>query len=163
MIFNPSLPSSYEYIHYTREDIAAFDLNRTYTQTDKDLAQNTPHGLWLSITGIHDWEKYILKNNLNPVNLEHEFLVKLKPSAKILVLYNTALFNDFTKKYGYFREQGRLVFLIRWEELIKDYQGIAFPHLFLKHFNMLLWQRLLCCTSACVWDLQAVETIVKLK
>jgi len=163
MIFNPSLPTSYEYIHYTHEDFATLDLNRTYTQSVKNLAQNTPNGLWLSITGLHDWEKYAIKNNLNPIDFKHEFLVELKPAARILVLYNIALFEDFKKKYGYFTEQGRHVFLIHWEEIIKDYQGISFPHLYLEQCNMLLWQRLLCCTSACIWDLQAVETVVKLR
>jgi len=170
MNFDPSLPTSYEYIHYTGENVDILDLNRVYTQTAEKLASHRPHGLWLSITGINDWEKYCIKNNYNLMNLKYEFQVKLKPQAKILILHNNAAFADFEKNYAYYpegieihEENYSLALSIWWEEIIKDYQGLALPHAEHKLYNMGIWHDTWCCTSACVWDLQAVEKAMKLE
>jgi hypothetical protein len=162
MNYNPSLPTSYEYIHYTNENINTLDLNRAYTQTAQNLTFHRPNGLWLSIAGINDWEKYCLKNNYNIMNLKNEFQIKFKPHAQILILYNQAAFEDFEKKYGRSGEDRPPAFSIRWEEIIKDYQGLALPHIFPQLYNMGSWCDTWCCTSACIWDLQAVEKIEKI-
>jgi hypothetical protein len=78
MKLDPSLPSTYEYIHYTSEGITALDLNRTYVQTSKDFERHSPNGLWLSITGNNDWEKNCLKTSYRLANLKSEFHVFLK-------------------------------------------------------------------------------------
>jgi len=153
MNFDPSLPTSYEYIHYTGEEIDTLDLSRAYTQTAEKLAFHAPNGLWLSITGINDWETYCLKNNYNLANLKNEFQVKLKPHAQMLILYDDSAFEDFEEKYGYYGEDNTLS--VHWDEIIKDYQGFALPHVFPQLNNT--WR----CTSACIWDLQAVEKIEK--
>jgi len=160
MRFDPSLPTSYEYIHYTSENIDALDPNRAYTQTAEKLAIHTPNGLWLSITGINDWEHYCLKNNHNLMKLKYEFQVKLKPRAKILILYNKAAYDDFEKKYACYSEG--IEIQIRWEEIIKDFQGLALPIVIPKRYNMDSWHDTWRCTSACIWDLQAVEKIDRL-
>jgi len=169
MNFDPSLPTSYEYIHYTNKNFDAFDLNRTYIQTAEGLAFHTPNGLWLSITGINDWEQYCIKNNYNLHNLKHEFQVKLKPQANILMLYNDAAYADFEKKYAYYpegaalhEENYTLSLSIRWEKIINDYQGFALPHVIPKLYNAGLWHDTWHCTSACIWDLQAIEKIYAL-
>jgi len=169
MNFDPSLPTIYEYIHYTSGNIATLDLNRTYTQTAGKLAFHTPNGLWLSITGINDWEKYCLKNNYNLINLKYEFQVKLKPCAKILMLHNAAAFEDFEQKYAYYpegieklEENYTLTLSIRWEQIIKDYQGLALTNVVTKLYNMGLWYDTWFCTSACIWDLRAVEKVDRL-
>ena len=162
MNFNPSLPVSYEYIHYTGGTIDTLDLNRTYPQTAEKLAIHTPNGLWLSIAGINDWERYCLKNNYNLINLKYEFQVNLKPAAEILILHNTAALEDFAKKYGYYSGQDSPELSIRWNEIIEDYQGIALPHVFPKMFDMGIWYKIWCYTAACIWDLQAVEKVEKL-
>jgi len=159
MNFDPSLPTSYEYIHYTGENIDTLDLNRAYIQTAEKLAFHTPNGLWLSITGINDWENYCLKNNYNLMNLKYEFQVRLKPQAKILILYNKAVFEDSEKKYGYYKENYPFTFSIRWEEIIKDFQGLALPTVIPKQYNRGLWHDTWRCTCACIWDLQAVDKI----
>jgi hypothetical protein len=162
MYFDPSLPTSYEYIHYTGENIAALDLSRTYTQTVEKLALHTPNGLWLSITGINDWEKYCLKNYHNLTNLKYEFQVKLKPRANILILHNNAAFEDFEKKYGYYGKNHILGLSIRWDEIIKNYQGLALPVILPPLDNRSPWHDTWNCTSACIWDLQAVEKVDRL-
>ena len=151
MNFDPSLPTSYEYIHYTGENLDTIDLSRTYIQTAERLASYMPNGLWLSIAGINDWEKYCFKNNYNLLNLRYEFQVKLKPRAKILILQNTDAFENFEETYAY-----------RWEAIIKDHQGLALPRVMPQMRNRGLWNDAWCCTSACIWDLQAVEKVEKL-
>ena len=160
MNFDPSLPTSYEYIHYTGEEIDTLDLSRAYTQTAEKLASHTPSGLWLSIAGINDWETYCLENGYNLANLKNEFQIKLKPQAKILILCNNAAFEDFEKKYGYYAENHTLS--IRWDEIIKNHQGLALPNIFPQLFTKSPWCDTWCCTSACIWDLQAVEKAEKL-
>jgi len=160
MNFDPSLPTSYEYIHYTSENIDTLDLSRAYTQTAEKLASHTPSGLWLSIAGINDWETYCLRNNHNLKSLKYEFQVKPKPQAKILILYNDDAFEDFEKKYGYYGEND--AFSVHWDEIIKDYQGLALPHVFPQLNRKGPWYDTWCCTSACIWDLQAVEKIERL-
>jgi len=160
---DPALPASYEYIHYTGENIMTLDLNRAYTQIVKKWKIYTPNGLWLSIPGINDWEKYCLKNNYNLINLKYEFQVKLKPAAKILVLFNTALFEDFIKKYGYYGGHNAVELLIRWEKIIINYQGIALPCRPPELPDMGVRNKFWFCTSACIWDLQAVEKVEKLR
>jgi len=169
MNFDPSLPTSYEYIHYTREDFDTLDLNRIYTQTAESLTSHKPNGLWLSITGINDWEKYCLNNNHNLINLKNEFQVKLKPHAQILILYNNAAYTDFEKNYTYYPEGAEIhtenstfALSIRWDEIIKDYQGLALPHVMPQSYDRGLWYDAWRCTSACIWDLQAVEKVEKL-
>jgi len=169
MIFDPSLPTSYEYIHYSSENLDTLDLNRTYTQITEKLAFHRPNGLWLSITGIHDWEHYCLTNRSNLINLKYEFQVKLKPQSKILMLHNQATFEDFIKKYASYPEgiarhgeSNTLTLSIRWNEIIKDYQGLALSFIMPKLYNIDLWYDTWCCTTACIWDLQAVEKVDRL-
>ena len=126
MNIDPALPASYEYIHYTGENITTLDLNRAYTQIVKKWTIYTPNGLWLSIPGINDWEHYCLKNNYNPGALKNEFQIFLKPDAEILMLFNSALLEDFMKRYGYYSSQNSDL-LIRWDKIIINYQGIALP------------------------------------
>ena len=156
------MPTSYEYIHYTGEDIAALDLSRKYTQNVKNLAYNTPNGLWLSITGIRDWVQYCLINSYCLDNVKSEFQIFLKPDAKILILHNTAALEDFTRKYGYYKENNASGLSFRWEEIIRNYQGIALPNVLPKLPNMDMWRKTWCYTCACLWDLQAVEKVDKL-
>jgi hypothetical protein len=170
MNLDPSLPTSYEYIHFTSENIETLDLYRSYKQTAENLIFHTPNGLWLSISGINDWEIYSLNNNDNLNNLKYEFQVKIKPHAKILMLYNNAVFEDFEKKYSYYpedkdihEEEYTLDLSINWQDIINDYQGIALPNLIPKLYNMGLWYDTWCCTSACIWNLQAVEKVEKIK
>jgi hypothetical protein len=169
MNFDPSLPTSYEYIHYTGKNMDTLDLNRTYTQTAQNLALHRPNGLWLSIAGINDWEKHCLESNYNIHNLKYEFQVKLKPYANILILYNNAVFEDFEKKYAYCpegietdSEDYTLTLSIRWQEIIKDFQGLALPNVLPKLYDNHLWYDIWHCASACIWDLQAVDKIDKL-
>ena len=163
MDFNPALPTSYEYLHYTNEDLVTLDLTRKYYQSPKKLTCHVPNGLWLSITGINDWVEYCLRNSLNIDNVKSEFQVFLKPVAKILILNNTASLENMAQEYGYYSENKKDDLLIRWDKIIKTYQGIALPTLlFPKLPNMATWHKTWCCTSACIWDLQAIKKIVKL-
>jgi len=163
MKFNPSLPTTYEYIHYTSEGITALDLNRSYAQSAKDFERHTPNGLWLSITGNNDWENNCRKISYRLDRLKSEFQIFLKTNSKILILHSPAAYENFAKKYSYFTEQGRRVLLFRWEEIIKDYQGIALPHVCPYVFGIVQWHNAWRCTSACIWDLQAVKKVDKLK
>jgi len=169
MNFDPSLPTSYEYIHYTSENLNTLDLSRIYSQTTQKWAFHRPNGLWLSIAGINDWEHYCLKNNYNLHNLKYEFQIKLKPHANILILYNASAYADFERKYAYYPEGTEiheknytLSLSIRWENIINDYQGIALPHVIPKLYNSGLWYETWSCTSACIWDLQIVSRIEKM-
>jgi hypothetical protein len=162
MNFDPTLPTSYEYIHYTSENITNLDLNRAYTQIVKKRTIYAPNGLWLSIPGINDWEHYCLKNNYSLGALKNEFQVFLKTTAKILILFNSALFEDFIKKYGYYSERNTIDLLICWEKIIRNYQGIVLPCRLPALPNMGIRNEIWFCTSACIWDLQAVEKVEKL-
>jgi len=161
MIFDPTLPISYEYIHYSGSNIEALDLNRAYAQYTGRLAFNTPNGLWVSVEGIHDWEQYCRKNDYRFDTLRYEFQVLLKPQARILILHNNSAFEGFVKEYGRYREN-YYDLSIRWEEIISNYQGIALPRVFPQLMNMFHWYKTWCCTSACIWDLQAVERVERL-
>jgi len=160
MYFVSTLSASYEYIHYTGRNMDALDLNRSYTQSAEKWAIHAPKGLWLSISGIHDWEQYCINNNRHLDTLKTEFQILLKPQARILMLHNMDAFEDFIKKYGYYREN-KADLSIRWEEIISNFQGIALPHVFPKLKNMIIWNKTWCCTSACIWDLQAVKKAEK--
>jgi len=160
MNIDPALPSSYEYIHYTGRDIDTLDLNRAYEQYDGRLAFHTPNGLWLSVTGIHDWERYCRENNCRLDALQYEFQVLLKPQANILMLHKNAALEGFLKEYGC-KKENYFDFSIRWREVISNYQGIVLPRVFPRLMNMFSWHKTWCCTSACIWDLQAVERVEK--
>ena len=169
MTFDFSLNRSYEYIHYTSENIGTLDLDRKYTQTTGNLVFHTPAGLWLSIAGIYDWEWYCRKNNFRLENLKSEFQVFLKPKAKILNLYDISVFEDFEDEYGFYAkdietpgENYTFSLSIAWERIISDYQGIVVPVILPKLYNMDIWYDIWCCTSGCIWDLQAVEKAYKL-
>jgi len=164
----PSFLGSYELIHYSSENTDRIDLNRTYPQTAEKLTFHTPNGLWVSVTGNNDWEKYCIKTDTRPENLKSEFQILLKPNAKILVLHGEAVFEDFEKEYGYYQEGSRiqgenytLDLSISWDRIISDYQGIIVPVVLPKLYNMGLWYDVWCCTSGCIWDLQAVEKAEK--
>jgi len=169
MNFDPLLPTSYEYIHYTGENIDTIDLNRSYTQSAANVKFHTPNGLWLSIAGKNDWEQYCIRNSYNLCNLKYEFQVILKPYAKILILNNKNAYKKFEKNYGYYTEKIKIyekkyphTFSIRWDEIIKNYQGLALPTILPKMNNMGLFYDIWRCTSACIWDLQAVERVERL-
>jgi len=155
------LPALYEYIHYTGRDTDTLDLNRVYTQSPERLAVHAPNGLWLSIPGIHDWEQYCVKNNCHLDALKNEFQILLNPQARILILDNKAAFEDFIKEFGYYKEN-QFTLSIRWDKIFNNYQGIALPRVFTpKQKNTIVWNKTWCCTSACVWDLQAVRKVEK--
>jgi hypothetical protein len=160
MNFDPKLPTSYEYIHYTGGNIEQIDLNRAYSQYTGKLAFNSPNGLWLSIAGIHDWERYCLENNCRLDALKSEFQILLKPQARILILHDKTAFEGFIKEYGRCKEK-YFDLSIKWEKIISNYQGIAMPRVFPALMNMFSWYKTWCCTSACIWDLQAVEKVEK--
>ena len=163
MNFEPSLLSAYEYLHYTSSDIETLDLNRRYYQSPKNLACNSPNGLWLSITGVNDWIEYCIRNGLYIDNVKSEFQVFLKSNAKILILNNASALETLTKEYGYYAENKKDDLLFHWDRIIGNYQGIALPTLKLPKLpNMATWRKIWCCTSACIWDLQAVEKVGKL-
>ena len=161
MNFDQNLPASYEYIHYTGRNIDTLDLDRAYAQYAEELAFNKPNGLWLSVTGIHDWEQYCRKNNSRLDALQCEFQILLKPQARILILHNNNAFESFIKEYGRFKKK-YFDISIQWEEIINKYQGIALPHIIPQLMNMFSWHKTWCCTSACIWDLQAVTKVEKL-
>lgn len=161
--------NSYEFIHYTKAEVAAIDLTRTYTQTAKNLVVHKPNGLWLSIVGISDWENYCIKTETDLEKLKSEFQIMLKPDAKILYLYNNDVFQKFLKKYGYYAEgivehnvNDTPELSIRWERIIANYQGIVVSIVMPYLHNIGSWRYTWCCTSACIWDLQAVERAIKL-
>ena len=163
MNYNP-----YELIHYSTETVDKIDLSRIYQQTAENLAFHTPNGLWVSVAGTNDWKNYCLKRSYRLDSLKSEFQVTLKPHSKILVLYDEAAFKDFEKEYGYYQEGSKthgenytLVLSIAWERIISDYQGIIVSAALPKLYNMGLWYDVWCCTSGCIWDLQAVEKAVK--
>ena len=158
MIFDPTLPTSYEYIHYSGSNIEALELNRIYNQYTDKLAFNTPNGLWVSVAGIHDWERYCRKNNYRLHALQYEFQVLLKPQARILILHNNSAYERFIKEYGHYKEK-YFDLSIRWNEIISNYQGIALPRVFPKLMNMFSWYKTWGCTSACIWDLRVVERV----
>jgi len=169
MNFNPSSPTSYELIHYTKSTVSALDLSRTYPQTPEKLAFHTPNGLWVSVTGINDWERYCIKNNYRLNSLKSEFQIFPKPAAKILILYNKTTYEEFEAKYSYYadktapqEENYTLNLSIAWDRIITDYQGIIVPTALKKLYNMGLWYDTWCCTSGCIWDLQAVEKTEKI-
>lgn len=162
MNFNPPSPTAYEYIHYTGEVVEALDLNRTYDHTERDFELHKPNGLWLSITGVKDWYHYCHKKKYRLENLKTEFQIILKPTAKILFLNNNADYENFAINYSSIAEKRRRVIVIHWDEIINEYQGLALPHLNPDYFSMVYWQHSWCCTSACIWDLQAIKKVVKL-
>jgi hypothetical protein len=171
--FDPTLHTSYEYIHFTGENINSPDLTRSYAQSYGNLALNKPNGLWLSITGINCWERYCLTNNYRLEKLKTEFQILLKPDANILVLNNYTAFIDFVKKYAVFPE-GKTINLektmlnlsISWDKILSDYQGIAVPAVYPRVKDMGFWydtwRAVWYTTSACIWDLQAVKKVEKL-
>jgi len=161
MNIDPGITSSYEYIHYTGRNIDALDLNRAYDQHAEKLSFNAPNGLWLSVAGIHDWEQYCRKYNKRLDALQYEFQVLLKPQAKIIILNNKITLESFIREYGRGREKYFDV-SVQWEKIINNYQGIALPRIFPSLMNMFSWHKTWCCTSACIWDLQAVKKAERL-
>jgi len=77
-------------------------------------------------------------------------------------LHNNSVFEDFIKEYGYYSEDKTNALLIRWEKVIRGYQGIALPCILPKLPNMGTWNKIWLCTSACIWDLQAIDKIENL-
>ena len=76
------------------------------------------------------------------------------------MLYNNAAFEGFLKEYGH-KKENCFDFSVRWNEIISNYQGIALTHVFPQLMNMFSWHKTWCCTSACIWDLQAIERVEK--
>ena len=159
MNFDPSLLKSYEYFHYTGEDINTLNLNRRYSQIVRKYSIHTPNGLWLSIAGKKDWLHYYYKNIYQLETLKTEFQVFFKPTAKILLLQDNSVFDEFIKEYGYYSQDNAEVFLIRWEKVIRSYQGIALPCVLPNLPKMANWNKIWLSTSACIWDLQAIEKV----
>ncbi|MDR0486665.1 MAG: hypothetical protein LBG91_00295 [Treponema sp.] len=161
---------AYELIHYTKSCVTGIDLNQKYRQTTENLFYHTPNGLWVSVAGKNDWERYCRTQNQNLEKLETELQIMLKPSAKILNLYSAEVFDAFEQEYCYYpagiARQGdnyTLNLSVAWEELIAAYQGMIMPIVLPKLYNMGLWYDTWCCTCGCIWDLQAVEKAVILK
>jgi hypothetical protein len=146
------------------------DLSRIFEQETENFIYHNPKGLWVSVAGIHDWQHYCLKNNIHLEKLKSEFQIKLKPRAKILNIHNSRTFHYFLNKYTYYSEgialkgdNYTLNLSIKWEQIIRDYQGLIIPKLLPKYNNLGAWYYIWHCTCGCIWDLQAVEKTIKLK
>jgi hypothetical protein len=99
-----------------------------------------------------------------------EFQIILKPGAKILIIYTDEAFEKFENEYCYYpvsiAKQGDSSIRnksVDWDRIISEYQGMIVATILPKYNDMGLRLGIWCCTSGCIWDLQAVDKAVKLK
>jgi hypothetical protein len=100
----------------------------------------------------------------------HVHEVVLKPDAKILHLSDRASILEFHKNFSFDLlaevapdHQGHPMEMIAWENVAEEFQGmIICPYLWdmeLRFNKNMLWYYSWDCSSGCIWDHRAIESI----
>ena len=118
-----------------------------------------PSGIWLTPDSDDNWEWFCRAEDFQTNRLKVRFEIKLKPEAKIIWIKNKAALESFELLYSHKNSSLKDYDLINWSEVASDAQGILItPYISECRFGH-NWYYPWDCSSACVWDADAIESI----
>jgi len=139
--------------------------------------RSKPVGFWISVEDYEDdqtWKTWCEAEEFGLERLAYRYLVTLSNEAKILHLKTSKDILDFGLEYqgneqgsftNFMKEHGRdpypYVYEIRWEEVIKKWDGIIIaPYDWSLRLNSeTMWYYSWDCASGCIWNIEAIKSL----
>lgn len=146
-------------LYHYRKSPDPFDLYHCL-QRDGDFSFK-PHGLWVTPEDEDNWEWWSRAEQFNIENLDNRFVLQLHQSAEILWIKDANQLDKFAKDYS--KTPGipgfRDLYAIDWHKLAAEYQGVLIiPYIWQRRMDN-LWYYSWDCSSGCIWDPTAIESI----
>ncbi len=148
-----------EYIHYS-----AIEITEVRSVDQKGELDMKPEGLWFSVEDGHGWAEWCRSEEWGMDKLCYEHKIKFKEDAHILHIKNEDDLDAFTKLYQdwpEFDKDRKMSMFIDWDLVAKSYQGIIIaPYQWGRRLHIYSsWYYGWDCSSGCVWDADAVESL----
>ncbi len=148
-----------KYIHYSADRIIVVRSAKQKTEL-----YMKPNGLWFSVEDGNGWQGWCQDNSWNLDCFKFHHLLKLKKDADICRIQNTNQFDFFANSYKEYPpwDIGHMIAMfINWARVAEKYQGIIIaPYLYDRRLESnSSWYYGWDCSSGCVWDTDAVESI----
>ena len=146
------------------EDRGKININFDKDQTNQSNNGKKPHGLWMSegyYEGGHTWINICINNNkewIIPTECRAFYKIKLN-KEKILIIESDSEFDSFEQEYSV-KDYGTT--MINWKRVAEKYSGISISYLPDKIQDWGMWYTAWQCSSQCVWEQDAIETIEKI-
>ena len=137
------------FYHYSS---APFILDRSHPYSDGNGGTFKPNGLWLSDETA--WEEWCRGEEFALERLQHKTLIQLNMD-RILLLDTHGKLAQFSadfKVQDIYPGIGR----INWKLLLNHFDGVAIVPYSVPARNAFLWYYGWDCSSACVWNLEAI-------
>ena len=157
--------SNLKFIHYSHEIITHL-IPQCYLQ-NFDEPSMKPDGFWVSCEiGIPNepftWKAFCEDNENLSEGIRYAHEVKLHEHANLLYVDTPEKVIDLARAYRVQLYPGMHANMaLGWKPIVSQYQGIVMaPYFYELRFNIeTSWYYGWDCASACVWDLDAIESI----
>ncbi len=123
-----------------------------------------PHGFWVSVEDFEkdrNWHTWCGLDKFRLEGLKYRYHVILKKKAKILYLKNDKELEEFSLKYAGNYDFASYIYIIKWQDLMKEYDGIIIAPYKSSCTLMNLtisWYYPWDCASGCIWNVSAVKS-----
>jgi hypothetical protein len=141
--------------HYDKRELTMLDTAWQYEQE----VWFKPRGLWLS--DGDEWKQWCESEDFHLDEITHRHEIVLADGWDILTLGTEQELRDFTKEYGKELLPGLSMQYIDWARVVDDYDGVIFsPYHWHLRFDMdIFWYNTIDVSSACIWNVEAIESI----
>jgi hypothetical protein len=141
-------------VHYSARPVK---LERNWSYLPQE--EHKPRGFWVSVEGedSYGWAEWCAEENFRCTSLAVRHLVTLHEKNNVLWIDSNGGLDSFHVQYGNScsRAEG-----IDWARVAKRWQGVIIaPYLYERRFSY-LWYYGWDCASGCIWDLEAIESVV---
>ena len=134
-----------------------FDPTRRYDQADNFFK---PRGLWVSHEPEVDswgWKDWCLSESFRDVS--HRSIVTVK-SGGILLIETVSALLDFAQEFRIILPRYAIDDRIDWPRVVAAYSGIIIAPYQWSVRNEQMWYYPWDCASGCIWNLDAIESVV---
>ena len=133
------------------EEPWALDRDCAYEQVSEPTPK--PNGLWLELRDSdYGWLEFCAEHDFGEDAYEMQTVTV--DTTKLLVLESPSDLDARYVEHSQFLEQP----LPRWDLVANDYAGVVFPNYSKAPAKRLLWWYNIDVSSACIWDLAAIQT-----
>jgi hypothetical protein len=149
---NNNEPAKLRLVHYSSREVKKI---HGFLQRPDDFK---PRGLWVSDDGCKDnWQAWCLAEEFLLGNLTHIHAVEVAESARLLILSSGKELERFTQTFGRPGKNENDIFLIDWDQVRAQYDGLIItPYIWEKRLD-LLWYYGWDCASGCLWNPDVVS------
>ena len=137
---------------------AEMPLDGAVIRTDgKQHRAHKPAGFWVSVDGEMDWPGWCQSEQWGLHRLAHRYIVKLKPTSRIIYLDTAEAVREFTHQY----QRGGTFAAVDWRSACEGRDGIIIaPYQWdCRMDDLTFWYYGWDCASGCIWNSAVIESV----